>query len=129
MLLSVFSSVFILFPFRSFLCLSPSFHSCSIPTHHTHSPSPLIIPTHRTQMLESNLLKIITPYSCVELAHVATCINLPEVKVVHKLEQMILDHTLNGILDQGKGQLVIYDPGDNNTNFDIAVTIIGRCCV
>lgn len=77
-------------------------------------------------MLQANLLKIISPYSCVELAFVAKSINLPEETVVHKLEQMILDHALYGILDQGKGQLVIYEQTDEDSNFERGVEIIGN---
>merc|ERR1711865_1097518 len=61
------------------------------------------------QMLESNLIRIIEPYSCVELSHIASLMELPLSNIEKKLSQMILDGKFQGILDQGKGQLIIYE--------------------
>jgi 26S proteasome regulatory subunit N6 len=44
--------------------------------------------------------------------------------VVRKLSQMILDHRFFGILDQGRGHLIIYEPVDEETNFSKGVQII-----
>lgn len=68
-------------------------------------------------MLESNLLKIIQPYSSVELRYVATAINLPEPQVITKLSQMVLDRKFFGILDQGRGHLLVYDSAPDDTSF------------
>lgn len=61
------------------------------------------------RMLDTNLLKIIQPFSAVQVTHVAKLINLPEAQVERKLSLMILDGRFSGILDQGKGCLMVYD--------------------
>lgn len=65
-------------------------------------------------------------YSAVEISHVAKRINLPEHEVVHKLSQMILDRKFHGILDQGKGHLVVYETAAEDKNFSKSVEIIGN---
>lgn len=73
----------------------------------------MIVRTHLNSLfdslLEQNLLRIIDPFSQVEISHIAKIINIPEKNVEMKLSKMILDKTLNGILDQGTGCLVVLE--------------------
>ena len=68
----------------------------------------------QNDLLEKNLTKIIMPYSVVEIDYVAKAIGLNYQEVLNKLRQMILDKKINGILDQGKGSLIIYDVDNTN---------------
>jgi 26S proteasome regulatory subunit N6 len=77
-------------------------------------------------MLELNLLKIVHPYSCIEISHVAKLIKLPEIDVERKLSQMILDHRFSGILDQGKGHLIIYENSSEDKAFTKGLEVIGN---
>ena len=80
--------------------------------------------TLQEQLLESNLIRIIEPYSCVEIDHVATLIDMPLAVVEKKLSQMILDGKFNGILDQGKGQLIVYEDGDTDKAMEKGLKVI-----
>lgn len=72
-------------------------------------------------LLEKNLIKIIKPYSVVEIDFVAKSIGLSYLDVLNKLRQMILDKKINGILDQGKGSLIIYDVESSNPYLDKSI--------
>merc|ERR1712038_1965349 len=66
------------------------------------------------QLLESNLIRIIEPYSCVEISHIASLMEMPLAAIEKKLSQMILDGKFQGILDQGKGQLIVYEESEKD---------------
>ena len=72
-------------------------------------------------LLEKNLIKIIKPYSVVEIEFVAKSIGLNYQDVLNKLRQMILDKKINGILDQGKGSLIIYESDVSNPYLDKSI--------
>lgn len=76
------------------------------------------------QLLENNLLKIIEPFECVEIARIAELINLPINVVENKLGTMILDKRFYGILDQGQGQLIIYDYVPPDSTYSTGLQVI-----
>mmetsp|Transcript_1666 Transcript_1666/g.3665 ORF Transcript_1666/g.3665 Transcript_1666/m.3665 type:complete len:476 (-) Transcript_1666:204-1631(-) len=80
--------------------------------------------TLQEQLLESNLIRIIEPYSCVEIDHVAGLIEMPLPAVERKLSQMILDGKFHGILDQGKGQLIVYEDADTDKAMEKGLKVI-----
>jgi 26S proteasome regulatory subunit N6 len=78
------------------------------------------------QLLESNLIRIIEPYSCVELQHIADKIEISLPVVEKKLSQMILDGKFQGIIDQGKGQLVVYEESDKDMAMEKGLQVINN---
>lgn len=62
----------------------------------------------------------------IELSHIAKLIKLTEEQVVRKLSQMILDHKFHGILDQGRGHLIIYDASQDDASFTRGAEVIAN---
>jgi 26S proteasome regulatory subunit N6 len=65
-------------------------------------------------LLEQNLLRIVEPYEVVEIDYVAQQVNQGRQSVEAKLSQMILDKVLDGVLDQGRGCLILFDRTDSD---------------
>lgn len=77
-------------------------------------------------MLEQNLVKVIEPFSRVEISHVAKIVGLDAPAVERKLSQMILDKKITGILDQGDGCLIIYDEPERDQGYEAALETISK---
>ncbi|KOS23277.1 putative 26S proteasome regulatory subunit rpn6 [Escovopsis weberi] len=77
-------------------------------------------------MLEQNLIKVIEPFSRVEIDHIAKMVGLDTQQVERKLSQMILDKVIIGVLDQGAGCLIIYDETHRDESYDDALATIEK---
>lgn len=60
------------------------------------------------QLIEGHLLRLVKPYSRVQIDYLAKSINLPHDEVESRLSQMILDKKLDGIVDQQDRCVVLF---------------------
>lgn len=72
-------------------------------------------------LLEQNLLRIVEPYSVVEVDYVAQQVGQGRQSVEAKLSQMILDKVFHGVLDQGRGCLIVYDNPESDNTYGAAI--------
>jgi len=72
-------------------------------------------------LLQQNLLRIVEPYSVVEIDYVAQQVGQGRQSVEAKLSQMILDKVFHGVLDQGRGCLIVYDSPESDNTYGAAI--------
>ncbi|CDK26024.1 unnamed protein product [Kuraishia capsulata CBS 1993] len=87
-----------------------------------------IIRSHLNELYDSlfqqNLLKLIEPYSCIEIQHISSMIGLSTKVIESKLSHMILDKVFYGVLDQGNGWLIVYDEPQVDEGYDLSLSVI-----
>ena len=112
----------------TFLCHTPKF----TPTHTFYLLSELssdtTIRTHLSALydtlLEQNLLRIVEPYSVVEVEYVAEQVKQGRQAVEQKLSQMILDKVFHGVLDQQRGILLVFDEPEADVRISYLISSI-----
>lgn len=72
-------------------------------------------------LLQQNLLRIVEPYSVVEIDYVAKQVGQGRQDVEAKLSQMILDKVFHGVLDQGRGCLIVFDELKADNTYGAAI--------
>lgn len=104
---------------RSLKAFQAALHS-----HPTELGADPIVATHLNSLydslLQQNILRIIQPYSRIQVAHVAEQIGLDRTLIEQKLSLMILDKVLEGILDQAEGSLILTEERPSDQVFAIA---------
>lgn len=76
------------------------------------------------KLFQENLMKVIEPYSCVEISHLSRLLGLDPGQVEGKLSQMILDKVFNGVLDQGKGWLYVYPAPQADKTYEMGLETV-----
>lgn len=63
-------------------------------------------------LFESNILKIIEPYSNIKIDKIAALLKFSNYNVEEKVRKMILDRSINGIIDHVNSSVLIFDKVD-----------------
>ena len=112
----------------TFLCHTPKFTLTYTSYLFPELSSDTTIRTHLSALydtlLEQNLLRIVEPYSVVEVEYVAEQVKQGRQAVEQKLSQMILDKVFHGVLDQQRGILLVFDEPEADVRISYLVSSI-----
>ncbi|MES1903352.1 MAG: 26S proteasome non-ATPase regulatory subunit 11, partial [Paramarteilia canceri] len=76
------------------------------------------------EITEKNIIKIVKPYSHVQVDHIANKIELPISQVERILSTMILDRQICGVIDQHNGTLIMKQSSKPNKSYSLAINAI-----
>jgi len=80
--------------------------------------------TFHDSLLRENVLRVLKPYSRVQMEHVAKQIDLPLAQVKKQIVEMILDDEIKGDVDHRNGVVNIYYSQQESTMYKDSVEII-----
>ena len=75
-------------------------------------------------LLEKNILKLIKPYTKVQLSYLSLKLGVNELRIEKKISEMILDSKLKGTLDQGIGNLILFREDELDPMFENSLKIL-----
>lgn len=79
------------------------------------------------ELFSQNILKIIEPYSHIKIEFIASKLQLDKMLIEDKLRMMILDKTINGILDHKTQCLILFeDENEKETEFETNIRIMNE---
>lgn len=77
-------------------------------------------------LMEQHLLRIVKPYSSIEISRIAELISLDKDYVLQKLVEMILDQKIKASIDQAAGILNIFEEGEENLLLTDSIELINN---
>lgn len=78
------------------------------------------------ELLQENICRILEPYSCIELEHISKIIKIDVHQIEKIIRLMIVEDKINGIIDQNKGILILYEDVDSNRILSSGLTLISE---
>jgi len=100
----------------------------AVAKHKTMLESDAVVKYHVTDineaLVEQNIMRVLEPYSVVEVDYVAEAIELPRERTIQKLSEMILDGKLDGTLDESGGVISLLPSIKIQPTYDNIIEVI-----